>query len=106
MREGCVAGLILTAMLWGCNSSERAAIAPSPTPTPVPQAPKCQLAAGYIWQNVQLYRDANCRETLAKIVSANGDEVLIRFDTGEVETKTRDAVKGQSYVLSNDPAIP
>lgn len=95
---------ISIALGWG-NSQ---ATAPSSMTPPVesPKPPRCQLAAGYIWADIRLYRDKDCQKPFASVVSANGEKVLIRFDTGEIETKTRDAVKYQAYVMSNDPAIP
>lgn len=59
-----------------------------------------------IGANVTLYRDSACKQPFAKIVSASRENVAIQFDSGEVETKTRDAVKKQAYVMTNDPAMP
>jgi hypothetical protein len=66
---------------------------------------RCISAAGNIWTNVRLYRDSSCQQPFAMVLGGSGDRVTIRFDTGEVEVKTRDAVKYQAYVMNNDPAI-
>lgn len=71
---------------------------------------KCDLASGYIWTNVLLYRDSECTKPFA-IVAGGGKlttgekGVLLKFDTGELEWKKREAVTQQAYVKTNDPAI-
>ena len=66
---------------------------------------QCVPASGRIWTNVRLYRDASCQSPFATVLGGSGSSVAIRFDTGETEVKTRDSVKFQSYVMTNDPAI-
>ena len=66
---------------------------------------QCVPAGGRIWTNVRLYRDASCQSPFATVLGGSGSSVTIRFDTGETEVKTRDSVKFQSYVMTNDPAI-
>jgi hypothetical protein len=94
---------VLASASTACSSSNNVASSPTPSQEKPPQ---CVLAAGRIWANVQLYRDNACQQPFAKISSASGDTVTLQFDSGEVETKTRDAVKEQAYVMTNDPAIP
>lgn len=75
-----------------------------------PTEVKCDLASGYIWTNVLLYRDSECTKPFA-IVAGGGKlttgekGVLLKFDTGELEWKKREAVTQQAYVKTNDPAI-
>jgi hypothetical protein len=71
--------------------------------------PGCAEAAGRIWADVRLYRDAECTQPFATVVGGgklrSGDRgVLIEFDTGEIEWKTRDAVTTQAFVRTDDPA--
>ena len=66
---------------------------------------QCVPAGGRIWTGVRLYRDASCQSPFATVLGGIGSSVTIRFDTGETEVKTRDSVKFQSYVMTNDPAI-
>jgi hypothetical protein len=94
---------VLASVSTSCNSSNNVASTPSPSQE---EAPRCSLAAGYIWANVQLYRDNACQQPFAKILSASGNTVTLQFDSGEVETKARDAVKTQAYIMTNDSAIP
>ncbi len=94
---------VLASVSSSCNSSN---VASTPSPSQKEAPPRCSLAAGYIWANVKLYQDSACQQPFAKILSVSGDVVTIQFDSGEVETKTRDAVKSQAYIMTNDPAIP
>lgn len=88
-----------------CNSNS-SNVAPTPSPSQAQAPPRCTLAAGNMWPNVKLYQDSACQQPFAKIVSANRSEVIIQFDSGEVETKARDVVKKEAYVMTNDPAMP
>lgn len=71
--------------------------------------PGCDSAGGNIWTGVRLYRDAQCASPFATIVGGgklkSGESgVLIQFDSGALEWKSRSAVRDQAYVKTNDPA--
>ncbi len=71
--------------------------------------PGCAEAGGRIWTNVRLYRDSGCTQPFATVVGGgklrDGERgVLIKFDTGELEWKTRSAVMTQAFVETDDPA--
>lgn len=71
--------------------------------------PSCDSAGGRIWTGVRLHHDSGCSRPFATVVGGgrlrNGERgVLIQFDTGELEWKTRSAVMNQTYVRTDDPA--
>lgn len=71
---------------------------------------KCVTAGGVMWTGVKLYEKSDCAKSFATILGGNNDRngqrmVKIRFDSGEVEWKTRNAVMDQAYVKMDDPAI-
>ena len=73
------------------------------------EEPTCKKAIGRIWTNVRLYRDNSCTQPFATIVgggklSDGRKGVLIKFDEGTFEWKTRRAVTTQAFVRSDDPA--
>jgi len=86
-----------------CKSSN---VSSTPSPSQTKAPPSCSLAAGQLWAKATLYRDRACQQPFAKIVSASRETVTIQLDSGEVETKNREAFKKQAYVMTNDPAIP
>lgn len=72
-------------------------------------SPSCDSAGGRIWTGVRLHHDSGCSRPFATVVGGgrlrNGERgVLIQFDTGELEWKTRSAVMNQTYVRTDDPA--
>lgn len=83
--------------------------ASSEVPRPDTLKPGCERAIGRLWTNVRLYRDPACNQPFATVFGGgrlrDGERgVLIQFDTGENEWKTRRAVDTQSYVRTDDPA--
>lgn len=85
-------------------------VAISQEEAPKNNQPSCTQAAGRVYADVRLYRDAQCTQPFATVVGggklSDGQRgVLIKFDTGEMEWKTRDAVITQAYIRSNDPAV-
>lgn len=71
--------------------------------------PGCDPAGGNIWTGIRLYRDTQCASPFATIVGGgklkSGESgVLIQFDSGALEWKSRSAVRDQAYVKTNDPA--
>jgi hypothetical protein len=93
-------------LLLGLNyepSSTQSSISTSSSQTNEPA--RCTRAAGYIWTNVRLYRDSSCDRPFATILAGSNELVTIQFDTGEVEVKSRAAVRDQAYVMTDAPAI-
>jgi hypothetical protein len=102
-----VAGCFAAYSSWRINMLEKKQVAlVAATAAKSNAVPRCTFAAGYIWDDVKLYRNSTCQEPFAKIVLSSREEVFIQLDSGEVETKTFDALKNQAYVMTNDPAIP
>lgn len=84
------------------------------TPQPVTEktetkGPKCESAGGRMWTGVRLHLDSDCSKPFATILGGgerDGEKMVkIRFDSGEIEWKTREAVRDQAFVMSNDPAM-
>jgi hypothetical protein len=55
-------------------------------------------AAGNIWANAQLYQDSLCTESFATIMDIDGQRVLLRFNTGEMEWVERESFKWRTFV--------
>lgn len=92
------------------DGSSETKVTASQEEAPKNNQPSCTQAAGSVYANVRLYRDAQCTQPFATVVGggklSDGQRgVLIKFDTGEMEWKTRDAVITQAYIRSNDPAV-
>jgi hypothetical protein len=79
-------------------------------PAPAQKNEKCVSAIGMVWTGVRLHLDSDCAKPFATIVGGNENRngqrmVRIRFDSGDMEWKTREAVIDQAYVKSDDPAL-
>lgn len=84
--------------------------AAKPQQTEATAKSECKPAGGRMYTGVRLYLDSGCSKPFAKILGGGKREdgaklVKIEFDAGAIEWKTRDAVRDQAYVQSNDPAI-
>lgn len=70
---------------------------------------KCTTASGNMWTGVRVYLDSECKKPFATIqggTKSNGERaVVLQFDSGSTEIKTRSAVADQAYVMDNDPAM-
>lgn len=71
--------------------------------------PKCESAAARMWTGVRVYRDEYCEKPFATILGGKKvdgqDAVVLKFDTGEIEVKYRSAVRDQTFVMADDPAL-
>lgn len=105
------AGFLILAALAIAFPSVFKAPEPVASVAPEQQKPKCEAALGNIWTGIKLYRDKDCLEPFATILGrkqgkdGEQEQVILRFDTGDLEYKNRSAVTQQAFVLSNDPAI-
>lgn len=89
---------------------EEASSQSSPPTASLPEG-KCTTASGNMWTGVRVYLDSECKKPFATIQggtkSKNSGEraVVLQFDSGSTEIKTRSAVADQAYVMDNDPAL-
>ena len=101
---------VLFLMIFSELTMPKPKAAAKPQQTEVAAKAECKSAGGRMYTGVRLYLDPGCSKPFAKILGGGKREdgakmVKIEFDAGAIEWKTRDAVRDQAYVQSNDPAI-
>lgn len=108
----CLINVVLSVVIpaeWLKTTAKTTPTQPAPEKTESKES-KCVTAGGVIWTDVKLYEKSDCAQSFATVLGGNNDRngqrmVKIRFDSGEVEWKTRNAVMDQAYVKMDDPAI-
>jgi hypothetical protein len=105
----CIANLILSIVIPAEWLKTTAKTTPTNQKTES-KASNCVTAGGVIWTDARLHLDSSCSKPFATVLGGTENRnglrmVKIRFDTGEVEWKAREAVADQVYVKLDDPAL-